>query len=206
MNRHPSSDPTVSYYDNNARLFRSGTEWVDMSHLYAEYLPLIPKRGKILDAGCGSGRDALFFKRQGYVVTAFDASSELAALATQSLGEPVRVMTFLDVDARDEYDGVWACASLIHIAAREMDVTLRRLVYTLKSEAHLYASFKYGSSERQKGGRFFNDYDEAKLQALLVNHPELTIVKLWQTTDARPDRHNELWLNVIVRKVGGVNP
>ena len=43
MNKPPSSDPTVGYYDQNASVFSSGTDGVDMSHLYAEFLPLIPK-------------------------------------------------------------------------------------------------------------------------------------------------------------------
>lgn len=198
MNKPPSD--SIGHYDKNALLFSVGTMGVDMSGLYAEFLPLIPQGGKILDAGCGSGRDALFFKRQGHVVTAFDASSELAALASQSLGEPVRVMTFIDLNARDEFDGVWACASLLHVPAREMDAVLGRIIFAMKFGSHLYASFKYGSTERHQGGRFFNDYDEAKLQALLANHPALSVVKMWKTNDARPSRQDELWMNGIFKK------
>lgn len=201
MNKLPSTDPTVGYYNQNASLFSSDTEGVDLSHLYAEFLPEVANGGKILDAGCGSGRDALFFKRQGYAVTAFDASKELAALATQSLGETVRVMTFLELDFCEEFDGIWACASLLHVPSGEMDLVLNRLTRALKSGAPLYASFKYGNQERQEQGRFFNDYEETKLQALLTNHPKLSIVKLWRTNDLRPNREKELWLNTIIKKL-----
>lgn len=200
MNKHPSSDPTVGYYDKNALVFSESTRGVDMSHLYAEFLPLVPKGGKILDAGCGSGRDAVFFKKLGYSLSAFDASAELAALASQSLGEPVRVSEFRDLDARGEFDGVWACASLLHVPVREIDGVLNRITAALKTGGHFYASFKYGSREREEGGRFFNDYDEIKLHSLLTKHPSLSPLKIWQTHDARPERQSERWLNAILKK------
>lgn len=89
MNGPLSSDSTVAYYDQNAATFSAGTESVDMAHLYAAFLPRIPAAGKVLDAGCGLGRDAAYFKRHGFAVTAFDTSRELAALASQTLGKPV---------------------------------------------------------------------------------------------------------------------
>ena len=153
-----------------------------------------------MDAGCGSGRDALFFKQNGYSVTAFDASPELASLATQALGEPVKVMTFLGFDSAAEFDGIWACASLLHVPALEIDAVFHRLTNALKIGAPLYVSFKYGSTEGRRGERFFNDYNEVKLQALLRRHPRLSVLKIWHTHDARPTREHELWLNSVLKR------
>jgi SAM-dependent methyltransferase len=200
MNKIPSCDLTVAYYNARASEFCVSTQGLDMAHMYSEFLPHIPKGGKILDAGCGSGRDAIEFKRRGYAVTAFDASSELAMLAGQALGEPVQVMTFLDLDACDEYDGIWACASLLHVPRHEIDAVISRLTSALKLGAPLYASFKYGSTERQHEGRFLNDYNESKFNAILANHPGLSLIKIWKTSDSRPDRPGELWLNTIVKR------
>ena len=200
MNIPPSTDPTVSYYDRNAGEFCRGTEDLDMLELYEEFLPHVPEGGRILDAGCGSGRDALFFKRQGYAVTAFDASPEIASNASQTLGDPVEVMDFLHVEAVSEFDGIWACASLLHVPTRDMDDVLHRLTRALKPGAVLYASFKYGSAEGCRDGRFFNDCDEAKLKDLLGRHPILSVEKLWRTNDSRPGRWDEVWLNAVARK------
>lgn len=200
MNKIPASDRTIGYYNERASSFCASTQGLDMAHLYSEFLPHIPRGGKILDAGCGSGRDAIEFKRRGYAVTAFDASSELAKLAGQALDEPVQVMTFLGLDACDEYDGIWACASLLHVPRNDIDLVFSRLTCALKFGAPLYASFKYGSTEREHGGRFFNDYNESKFQATLANHPGLSLIKIWQTNDPRPGRQSEFWLNAIVKR------
>jgi len=200
MNKPPPSDPTVAYYDQNAAAFSQGAEAADLSHLYAEFLPLVRSGGHILEAGCGSGRDALHFKQQGFAVTAFDASRELAAIACRALGQPVQVMTFQELDAVAAFDGIWACASLLHVPSHELDTVTSRLARALKTGAPLYASFKYGNTEGQRGDRFFNDYDETKLAALLSRHPDLILKKVWQTHDARPGREHELWLNAIFIK------
>jgi 2-polyprenyl-3-methyl-5-hydroxy-6-metoxy-1,4-benzoquinol methylase len=202
MKDRPNSDATVNFYDQTAAAFDESTRSVDMLHLYAEFLPLVKKGGAILDAGCGSGRDSAFFKKRGFSITAFDASSELASIATQTIGEPVRVMTFLDVCSVGEFDGIWACASLLHVPNSEMDEVLRRLSRGLKARGVIYASFKYGNSEEFRGGRFFNDFDESKLAELLRTVSALRQLKSWVTSDARPGREHELWLNVILEKCG----
>ena len=94
MNTRPSSNSTVSYYDRNATEFSRGTMDLDLSHLYKEFLSCVPKGGRILDAGCGTGRDAVYFKSKGYEVVAFDACRELAATASLVLNDPVEVMEF----------------------------------------------------------------------------------------------------------------
>jgi hypothetical protein len=137
------------------------------------------------------------------VVTAFDASRELAIIASQALETPVRVMSFQDLESNEEFDGIWACASLLHVLAVEMDGVLIRLVKALKPDAVLYVSFKYGTAEGFRDGRFFNDYDEAKFQALIERHTGLILEKSWRTNDSRPGREEELWLNALVRKSSG---
>jgi SAM-dependent methyltransferase len=200
MSTHPHSNSSLEFYQRNAATFVERTFAVNMEQLYAEFLPLVPKGGNILDAGCGSGRDSAYFQKRGFQVAAFDVSPEIAALASKLIAQPVRVMTFLDVEFRDEFDAVLACASLLHVAQTDMNNALERLTRSLRVGGVLYASFKYGSGERERGGRFFNDYDETKLGSLLAQHPTLKPVKIWQTADARPDHPEELWLNCICRR------
>ena len=70
----------------------------------------------VLDAGCGSGRDAKWFAQQGGKVAAFNVSPELARLASQYCGFEVAIQRFSDVTETSAYDGIWCCASLLHVA------------------------------------------------------------------------------------------
>ena len=87
---------TLNYYNENAAAFCEGTLHADMSHLYGCFLQHVPPGGKILDLGCGSGRDSLSFLRKGYQVEALDGSSELCRMASEFIGKPVRCMDFED--------------------------------------------------------------------------------------------------------------
>ena len=103
-----------------------------MSPELPSFLKLLPKNGKILDAGCGSGRDSLFFKQQGYDVVSFDISKELVDLASRLIGQKVLHMSFGDLDFENEFHGIWASASLLHIPQEEMDDVLEKLSRALK--------------------------------------------------------------------------
>ncbi len=109
---------TTAYYDKHAAAFFAQTAQVDMTALHDRFLSHIQSNGLILDAGCGSGRDAKAFLARGFRVAAFDASPRLAQLAAEHLGQAVAVQTFTDVAERDCYDGIWACASLLHLLRR----------------------------------------------------------------------------------------
>jgi len=188
---------TNKYYQDNARRFYSATVEIDMSAIYPQFLPLIPKGGSILDAGCGSGRDSLHFKSQGYDIAAIDASAELGKLASDLLGQDVHCIGFEDIVWQNHFNGVWACASLLHLPKQKLPSVMTRLAKSLKPGGVMYASFKYGDSERVKGGRVFTDMTEESFDELLKSVPELTLKKSWVTADRRVDS-DQNWLNVIL--------
>ena len=198
MNLVPTK--TLNYYNQNAQSFSDSTLNVDMSALYAEFLPLIPKHGHILDAGCGSARDAMYFKQQDFTVSAFDASPELAKLASNYLQQAVEVKTFQQLNCTNKYDGIWCCASLLHVPKVELPQVFLKLQNALKPNGVLYVSFKYGTQERVHNGREFTDLNEDGLTALITQHTELKIIKQWQTIDQRPERENEVWLNALMQR------
>jgi len=192
---------TLNYYNQNAQSFSDSTLNVDMSALYAEFLPLIPKHGHILDAGCGSARDAMYFKQQGFTVSAFDASPELAKLASNYLQQAVEVKTFQQLNCTNKHDGIWCCASLLHVPKAELPQVFLKLQNALKPNGVLYVSFKYGTQERVHNGREFTDLNESALTALINSHTKLKILKQWQTVDQRPERESEVWLNALIKAV-----
>jgi len=194
------ADTTKKYYTEKAQQFFDGTVTVDMDDLYQPFLDLIPAQGRILDAGCGSGRDTLHFKKKGYSVFAFDYSEEIVRLATDYIGEPVIQMSFDDVNFDNEFDGIWACASILHVPKQDISGVLAKLSHSLKSNGVLYTSFKYGTTEELRKGRCFSDYTESAFQRVVDSVPSLTMIKHWKTTDVRPDRKEEYWLNVLLIK------
>ncbi len=188
----------MSYYDKNAQKFFNETVNADMSPHYTEFLKLVSKNGCILDAGCGSGRDSKMFKSLGFNVIAIDESSEMCKLASKYSGINVKNLRFQDIQFVNMFDGIWASASLLHVPANELKTVLSNLNKSLKGNGILYASFKYGSFEGFRNGRFFNDLTEVTARELFEKN-DFKVIKTWKTQDARPDR-DEKWINILVKK------
>ena len=188
----------MNYYDLNAEEFFSDTVDADMSTHHDEFLKNLPKNSCILDAGCGSGRDAKLFKSLGYNVMAIDGSVEMCKLASKYSGVNVKHMQFQEIDFKNQFDGIWASASLLHVPSSEICDVLKRLKASLKENGILYASFKYGTFEGERNGRYFNDLDEKTSEELFLKL-DFEIKKIWITSDARKGRENEKWLNIIVK-------
>jgi len=190
---------TLKYYQDNAQTFFDGTVNVDMSSLYETFAKHLAPGARVLDAGCGSGRDAKAFMEMGYQVDAFDASPAMVELAREHTGLPVQLMTFADVDWKEEFDGIWCCASLLHVPAAELPGVMRKLADALKAGGVWYVSFKYGDGEREVDGRRFTDMDEGRLRALLSTVAVIDVISIWTTQDKRPLR-DEVWINGVLRK------
>ena len=193
------SDKTICYYDRNAEEFAAGTENADMQELRGRFLKYLNPGAKILDAGCGSGRDALAFLKAGYEVDAFDGSAQMCRIASERTGISVRQLRFEEVEGEDEYDGIWACASLLHVHAKDLPAVLKRLYKLLKRGGVLYVSFKYGSGEREKGDRYFHDLTESECRDLLAG-AGFSEMEILVTGDVRAGRQDEKWVNAYAQK------
>lgn len=107
-NKDFRSGSTLDFYDRNAEMYFQNTINLDMKFLYKQFLENVPKGGRALDAGSGSGRDTLAFMKQGFHIDAFDASIKLASMSTIHTGIKTKVMTFLDVCEIECYNGIGA--------------------------------------------------------------------------------------------------
>ncbi|MEO3356336.1 class I SAM-dependent methyltransferase [Acinetobacter haemolyticus] len=190
---------TLDYYDINALGFFESTFKVDMESLYLPFLRYLPDQAFILDLGCGSGRDTLAFKNKGYQVAATDYSKELVDKASQLTGINVRFESFYELSEQNQYDGVWACASLLHCERERLPDVLEKILKALKGNGICYMSFKYGAGDRYNDGRQFTDMDESQAQSLLKKFDNILLLQQWITIDKRPD-HNEDWLNIVFQK------
>jgi 2-polyprenyl-3-methyl-5-hydroxy-6-metoxy-1,4-benzoquinol methylase len=194
------NEETIQYYNRHAEEFCAGTFSADMSRSRDRFLAYLQPGSAILDAGCGSGRDTLAFLSAGYQVDAFDASDEICRIASQKTGIPVRKQRFEKLEGEELYDGIWACASLLHVAAADLPDVLVRLYRLLKKQGIMYVSFKLGDGERQKDGRYFNDMREEVLCRLLCG-AGFTVKETYITQDVRENRSDEAWVNVIAEKM-----
>ena len=199
---------TLDYYQTYAKEFFSQTINVDMQNVYQPFLEYLPKtqlsnQQKILDVGCGSGRDSVFFANQGFEVVSIDGSKSLIELAQQT---DTRIdwqcLTFDEIDNQNwqsHFTGVWACASLLHVPFDDLPKILNDLLSCLRPTGVLYASFKYGDSEREKDGRFFCDINEQRWRIVESQLISTKPLKVWQTLDNRVDRQ-EIWWNILYCK------
>ena len=191
---------TIDYYDKNATEYSESTIGVDFSATQERFLRYIPSHAKILDFGCGSGRDAKYFLDKGYDVDAIDGSKEFCRLASVYTGITVKQMFFQELASVNEYDGIWACASILHLQKDDLILVLHKMATALKNTGVIYASFKYGTFFGERQGRYFTDFNEERLTEILALVPELQYREFWISSDVRPDRSDEKWLNVILSR------
>ena len=191
---------TIDYYNKNADNFIETTQNVDMHPAQERFLALLSKGSTILDFGCGSGRDTRYFLDRGYLVDAVDGSAEICRRATEFTGISVKPMLFQELSSVDRYDGIWACASVLHLSKSELRDVFSRMIRALKDKGVIYASFKYGTFEGERRGRYFTDFTEETFEKFMKPFSDIIIEECWLTSDVRPDRADEKWLNLLLRK------
>ena len=199
--RRATMTKTLNYYNQCAEAYNETTLNIEFDSKREMLLKYLQPNAHILDLGCGSGRDSKGFLQKGYKVTAVDGSKELCKIASKNIGQDVICQLFNELDAVNKFDGVWACASLLHLPTNELKQTLKRVEKALKKDGYFYASFKYGDFEGERDGRYFNDFTEVSFSTLLKEFPNLELQEVEVTTDVIPGRENVSWLNVIMKKI-----
>lgn len=191
---------TINYYNTKTREFIDRTINADMDFCRNKFLDLLKPGASVLDAGCGSGRDSRVFLESGYDVQAIDASVEMCRMAAEYIGQPVRCMRFDEMAYDGEFDGIWACASLLHVRKEELPAILRRMHKALRPGGILYASVKYGDAQEERLGRFFSDYRMEELKDVFSRDRLFETIECFETEDVRPDYKEKPWVNILVRK------
>ncbi|MGL5963897.1 MAG: class I SAM-dependent methyltransferase [Fusobacteriaceae bacterium] len=194
----------MQYYNDNAERFFNETVNADMSEQIDKFLKYLNKNFNdkninIIDLGCGSGRDSKTFIEKGYEVTPLDISPVLAREASLYIGRDVLVQDIRDIVFQQEFSGIWACASLLHISFEEMESTLKKCYTALKQNGIFYSSFKYGERDYEKEGRWFTCFTENRFREILKKN-DFQEIEISVTKDVRVGRENEKWLNVILKK------
>lgn len=191
---------TLNYYELNADEFVTQTQLLPFAGVQNRFLMRLPQGGHILDFGCGSGRDTRAFLRQGFQVTAVDGSAKMCRLASEFTGIQVKQMRFQELDDKNAYDGIWACASILHLPKNELPGVMVRMREALKDHGLIYTSFKYGDFEGWIGERYFTYFTWKSFRDLIAGIGGLEIEEIWLTPDSRPERADQQWLNCTISK------
>ncbi len=197
-----NTNTTLDYYNNNAHSFTTDTLDVEFSDIQDRFLTELQPGALILDFGCGSGRDSRYFLQKGYRVEACDGSEEMVKTATQNAGIPVKQMLFSELDEQEQYDGIFACASILHVPSAELPDIIGKMKKAVKKGGVLYVSFKHGTFEGVRNGRYFTDQTEESLKQILDQVGGLDVISTGITGDVRPGREDEKWLNTLLRRQG----
>lgn len=190
----------MGYYEDNAEKFISSTRDVDMSELWTDFVQLLPPGCSVLDAGCGSGRDSLHFLRLGFQVTAFDLSPSMVESAGTLTGLQVHQLSFQEISWENQFDGIWANASLLHVPRQEMREVFSRLHRALGPEGILFCSYKNRKADFSEDGRSFTCYTPQALEELIDSLTLFDIITIRETCDRRPGKNDQVWTNAFLRK------
>lgn len=191
---------TIDYYNSNASEFQESILTANMKEACDRFLSYFTKAAYILDLGCGTGRDSRYFRSCVHFVLPVDASEEMCKIAAKVSGVTARLLKFEDLDYSEEFDGIWACASLLHVERDKIPEILSKVNDALKPNGILYMSFKYGKAAEERNGRFFTDMTEEDIPFLCNNNNGFEVRDYYISSDVRPERSNERWLNIIAQK------
>ncbi|MBR4178517.1 MAG: class I SAM-dependent methyltransferase [Bacilli bacterium] len=192
---------TIDYYNENAKKYFDKTVNADMTKQYDLFLKYVKENGKILDFGCGSGRDSLVFKNMGYDVYPIDGSEELCKLASAYTGLNIKCMDFSELSDIDFYDGIWACSTLLHVKRDKLLDILIKLRDSLKHDGYLYTSFVngYDKEEYKSDGRYFNDLTSDSFSRLSDN-AGFKVIEHSINKSQVSVHNNVLWNSYILRR------
>lgn len=192
-----SQDTTLSWYRENAIQYAEETRNSLVLDALWEFLSRMKEGGTILDYGSGSGRDSAYFINKGFSVDSLDGSAEMKAQAERLFGIKVKLSSFLSLEEKDKYDGIWAQASILHLEEHDLKTALTLIERALKRDGVFYSSFRKGEGDGYENGRWYTNMTERRFLSFLP--ASLYVEKIWESQDVRPGV-SRTWLSIICRK------
>lgn len=200
-----ADDKTIDYYNNYAQEYAEKTLHLQLDEQWDEFTANIKPKGRILDIGCGSGRDMIKFQKLGFSTEGLEASPAMAKIARHNSGLQVHELPIEKISFNERFDGVWACASLLHVHADNLALVIEAILKSLKSDGHFYFSLKLGEGQiRDSNERLFVYHNERSLRTLLSKFENINIIKIWTTADSAK-REGSRWINCIIKKYNRTN-
>lgn len=201
MNTESDQDAaTLAFYAREAPDYIASGPGGVSRHLHA-FLKLVPPGGKVLELGCGGGRDSAEMLKLGFDVLPTDGVPEMARKAEERLGIPVQVMLFHELERVNEFDAVWAHASLLHAPLDALPGILSRIYRALKPGGHHFASYKAGgASGRDRLRRYYNYVSREQLIESYQSSGDWSILKIDEYEGSGYEGRQSPWLAITASK------
>jgi SAM-dependent methyltransferase len=199
-----TSRRTLAHYNANAEAFWEGTRDHDVTQNYAALLDHLPGPGpyRILDLGCGPGRDLRWFRDHGHEAVGLDGAERFVAMARRHSGCEVLHQDFLALSLPAEhFDGVFANAALFHVPRQELPRVLRDLWSSLRPEGILFASNPRGQNEEGWNHERYGSYHDLASWRRFVTDAGFTEIAHYYRPPGRP-RAQQPWLATVWAKAG----
>lgn len=194
--RDGKDDRTIAFYNTEAEAYTSRGEPPSAEQL-DRFLARLPPGGRVLELGCGGGRDSLYMLERGFAVRPTDGTPEIARAAQARLGVAVDVLLFGDLDEERAYDGVWANACLLHVPRPELGGIIGRIHGALRGGGVFYASYKAGIAEGRDGFDRYYNYPSAEWLDSVYRSFDWQNIEISAGTGSGYDRKPTDWLRVL---------
>jgi SAM-dependent methyltransferase len=192
------SNKTITYYDDSYIKYHHKTNGIDMSEIYRKVRKYVPNGSRILDAGCGIGRDTQYFLQHGFKVTSLDASKKMVELCNEYPFTFCKQNSFETINYPSKFDLVWACASLLHLNKKAFEKAVYNLYKSLKPGGYLYFSLKAVVPQNSNDSRLYFSYTQQELDMTLIDILKMTSVETWSTESGLDT--STIFNNYIYRK------
>jgi SAM-dependent methyltransferase len=195
---------TLAHYDQHAEDFWTGTRDHDVSQNIAALLHFIEGTPpfRVLDFGCGPGRDLKTFTAMGHSAVGLEGSARFAEMARAYSGCEVWQQDFLNLDLpQEQFDGVFANASLFHVPSAVLPQVLQALHRTLKERGVLFVSNPRGHNEEGWSQGRYGAYHDLETWHHYVSAAGFAELTHYYRPPGVP-REQQPWLATVWRKVG----
>ncbi len=190
---------TLAYYNEHATEYVAQTFNANLQSVYDAFTALLPPKASILDVGCGSGRDLLYFQHLGLQADGLEYSEALCKLLQQH--KPLGTIYHADIRCflpPHPYDALWCCAYLLHLQQSDILNFFANLAIWLKKGGYLFLSVKQNiSTGLDSKLRYFTNFDIHLIEKIIAQG-QLTLVQQWQSSDSLA-RDDITWCNMILQ-------
>ena len=193
---------TVGHYDGSAESFWEGTRDHDVSQNISALLAEVTGEGphRILDFGCGPGRDLAAFKALGHHPVGLEGSPRFCEMARAHAGVEVLNQNFLSLDlVEQDFDGIFCNATIFHVPAQELPRVLSELYSALKPGGVFFSSNPRGANVEGWNGPRYSSYHDLEAWSAFMAAAGFVAIRHYYRPPGLP-REQQPWLASLWRK------